>query len=119
MSKISFLGIKKGIKALRGLNIEGLENLLSKRIFRRDLSELLVYLLIAVYTIVFSYFTILKYCAFRSYAWDLGINNQALWTTLNQGKLLYYTPELYFNPSGAFFGLHFSPILFLILPGSE
>lgn len=116
MDKFTFSGIRKEIKALRGLTAEELENLLSKRIFRRDLGELVVYLLIAAYTIMFSYFTILKHHAFRSYAWDLGINNQALWTTLNQGKLFYYTPELYFNPSGVFFGLHFSPILFLILP---
>jgi uncharacterized membrane protein len=116
MTKFTFSGIKKEIKAFRGLTAEGLESVLSKRILGRDLSELVVYLLIVVYTIVFSYFTILKYYAFRSYAWDLGINNQALWTTLNQGKLFYYTPELYFNPSGVFFGLHFSPIMFLVLP---
>ncbi len=116
MSKFTFSGIKKKIRALRSLTAEGLENLLGKRIFRRDLSELIVYLLIAIYTVVFSYFTILKHNVFRSYAWDLGIYNQAFWTTLNQGKLFYYTAELYFNPGGTFFGLHFSPIVFLVLP---
>lgn len=116
MVEFTFSGIKKITKAFRGLTAETLEDFLSRKVLRKDFSEIVVYLLIAVYTIVFSYFTILKHHAFRSYAWDLGINNQALWTTLNQRKLFYYTPELYFNPSGAFFGLHFSPILFLVLP---
>jgi len=116
MTSFIFSSIKKEIKALRGLTAEGLNNLLSKRVLRRDLSELIVYLLIVVYTVVFSYFTILKHHTFRSYAWDLGIYNQALWTTLKQGKLFYYTSELYFNPSGNYFGVHFSPILFLVLP---
>ena len=116
MTKITFSGIKREIKVLGGLTAEGLENLLSKRVLRRDLSELIVYLLIAVYTVVFSYFTILKHYAFRSYAWDFGNYHQALSTTLNEGKLFYFTPELYFNLGGSFFGLHFSPILFLVLP---
>jgi uncharacterized membrane protein len=72
--------------------------------------------MVAVYTVVFSYFSILKYNVFRSYAWDFGNYNQALWTTLNGGKLFYFTPELYIIPRGSFFGLHFSPLLFLILP---
>ena len=116
MTRFTFSSIKKIIKALRSLTAEGLENLLSKKMLKRDLSELVVYLLIVVYTTVFSYFTILKHNAFRSYAWDFGNYHQALWTTLNEGKLFYFTPELYVIPSGSFFGLHFSPILFLVLP---
>ena len=54
---------------------------------------------------------------FRTYAWDLGIIAQSLWTTLNSGKMLYSTLEVpYGNPSGNFLGVHFSPILLLILP---
>ena len=116
MIRLILSSIKREIKALRGLTAEGLNNLLSKRVLGRDLSELLVYLLIVVYTIVFSYFATLKHYTFRSYAWDLGIYNQAFWTTLRQGRLFYYTSELYFNPSGNYFGVHFSPILFLVLP---
>jgi len=33
-----------------------------------------------------------------------------------ENKLFYSTGDLSFNPSGSFFGVHFSPILFLILP---
>jgi uncharacterized membrane protein len=71
--------------------------------------------MIIAYAAVFSYFTILKYYAFRSYAWDLGIFNQSLWTTLNEGRLFYHTLELFMNPSGSFLAVHFSPILFLVL----
>jgi uncharacterized membrane protein len=39
-----------------------------------------------------------------------------LWTTAYTGRFLYHTPELCINPSGSFFGVHFSPILFFILP---
>lgn len=54
---------------------------------------------------------------FKTYAWDLGIMNQSLWTTLHSGKILYSTLEVpYGNPSGNFLGVHFSPILFLVLP---
>lgn len=108
--------IKKKIRSVKEINAEKLESLLSSKKAGRDTSELTIYLMILVYTAIFSYFTLLKHYAFRSYAWDLGINNQALWTTLNSGKLFYYTPELFFNSSGSYFGLHFSPILFLLLP---
>ncbi|MEM2337881.1 MAG: DUF2079 domain-containing protein [Candidatus Bathyarchaeia archaeon] len=72
--------------------------------------------MICLYTIFFSCFTILKHYSFRTYAWDLGIFNQAFWFTVKYGKLFYNTPELLINPSGNFLGIHFSPILFLILP---
>jgi uncharacterized membrane protein len=51
-----------------------------------------------------------------STAWDLGIYEQVLWSTVNTGRLFWYTPEILINPSCSFFGIHFSPILFLMLP---
>jgi len=108
--------IKSRIRAVRNLNAEKLEEQLNTKIVGRELSELLVYLMLFIYTAVFSYFTIFKHYAFRSYAWDLGISTQALWTTLNKGRFFYYTPELFYNTTGSYFGLHFSPILFLLLP---
>jgi uncharacterized membrane protein len=51
-----------------------------------------------------------------STAWDLGIYEQVLWSTANTGRLFWYTPEILINPSCSFFGIHFSPILFLVLP---
>ena len=71
---------------------------------------------ILCYGIAFSYLTLLKHFRFGSCAFDLGIFNQAFYTTIFNGKLFYYTPELWMNPSGCFFAVHFSPILFLLLP---
>ena len=85
------------------------------RIRRFDRWDLGVLVLILVYGSVFSYFTVLKHDVFRTFAWDLGIFNQTLFTTIH-GKFLYYTCELYMVPSGCYFAAHFSPILFLVLP---
>jgi uncharacterized membrane protein len=77
-----------------------------------------VLLLVAVlaYSVIFAHFTVQKHDVFHTHAWDLGIFNQALYTTLFSGRLLYYTVELFLNPSGCYFAVHLSPILFLVLP---
>jgi uncharacterized membrane protein len=116
MTQSVFSLVKKKIRALTSLKSEQFEQFFGRRFFRIDAGLFFVLLFIVVYAMVFSYFTVLKHNVFRSYAWDLGINNQAFWTTLNEGKLFYCTPELFFNPSGSYFGLHFSPIMFLVLP---
>lgn len=77
---------------------------------------IILYISILLYTLVLSYFAILKHYAFMSTAWDLGIYEQVLWSTANTGRFFWYTPELAINPSCNFFGIHFSPILFLVLP---
>lgn len=79
-------------------------------------ADRLIFVFIALYTIVFSGFTIFMYFGFKTYAWDLGIFTQSFWTTINLGKPLHYTLETYVNPSQNFLGAHFSPILFLIVP---
>jgi len=68
------------------------------------------------YVIVLSAVTISKHRTFLTSFYDLGIFNQAFWTTLFEHKLFYETGDLSFNPGGSFFGTHFSPILFLLLP---
>ncbi len=75
-----------------------------------------LYLACATYTVVFSVVTILRYQTFLASGFDLGIYNQAFWTTLSEQRLFYETGDLSFNPNGSFFGVHFSPILFLLLP---
>ena len=75
-----------------------------------------LHLMVVLYIISFSFNTLIRHYTFTSSAWDLGIFNQALYTTVKQGKLFYYTAELYANPGGTIFGVHFSPILFLIIP---
>jgi uncharacterized membrane protein len=79
-------------------------------------SKILLIISIVAYGVVFFTLTVLRYYAFRTRAWDLGIFTQSFWTTSNAGKFFYYTCELVVNPSGSFFGVHFSPILFLVLP---
>jgi uncharacterized membrane protein len=79
-------------------------------------SDILLYTAITLYGIFFSCLTILRYYSFMTRAWDMGIFTQSLWTTLYANKFLYHTCELFVNPSGVFFGVHFSPILFFVLP---
>jgi uncharacterized membrane protein len=98
------------------INFENVENWLGRRVFKVDVSTLLLGLAVLAYTGLLSYFTILKHNSFQTYAWDLGIFNQSFWTTLYDGKFFYSTVELLVNPSGSFLGTHFSPIIFLVLP---
>lgn len=71
---------------------------------------------VVVYIIFFSILTILKHHTFLTTGFDLGIFKQAFWTTLFEHKLFYETGNLSFNSSGSVFGVHFSPILFILLP---
>ena len=64
-------------------SIEELEAWLSKRFLRKDRSEIILYLSIIFYTLIFSSITILRHYAFKTRAWDLGIFTQSLGTTLN------------------------------------
>ncbi|MFB0562643.1 MAG: DUF2079 domain-containing protein [Candidatus Lokiarchaeia archaeon] len=79
--------------------------------FVENQTQYILYTAIAIYTVVFSYFTVVKHFAFETFAGDLGIFEQGLWSTLKYGLILYNTPEL-----GSHFGIHFDPILYLLLP---
>jgi uncharacterized membrane protein len=103
-------------ETLTKINLEAFEKTLGLKVFNVSLGLLLVGIAILIYAIVFSHFVIMKHYAFKTYAWDLGIFNQSFWTTLYDGKLFYSTVELLVNPSGSFFGVHFSPILVILLP---
>ena len=76
----------------------------------------ILFMLAVIYVSLASYFGVISHYTFSTNAWDLGIYAQALYTTLNYGKILYYTVEAIGNPSRSLFGIHFSPFLFLILP---
>ncbi|HZY70399.1 MAG TPA: DUF2079 domain-containing protein [Thermoplasmata archaeon] len=69
-----------------------------------------------VYVEALSALEYVRYLAFNANAWDLGIFQQAFWSTATQGRLFYYTAELPWNSSGSLLGVHFSPILFLFVP---
>ena len=86
------------------------------RIRRSVKSNRSFYIILSIYIIIMSTVTIMKHNAFLTSGFDLGIFNQAFHTTLFDGKLFYETADLSFNPGGSFFGVHFSPILFLLLP---
>ena len=76
----------------------------------------LVYASMFVYVIVLSAYTLMKHACFKTYAWDLGIYGQAFWNTVNVGGVFTYNCERHLVESGSFFGVHFSPALFLLLP---
>lgn len=78
-------------------------------------TECLIILLILTYTIILSYYTILRHYSFGSGAYDLGIYENLLWRTINYGDFLKSVPDPV-GPTGYFFSVHFSPILFLLLP---
>jgi len=76
----------------------------------------LLFVIAAAYVITASSLALAGHYAFYTNAWDLGIYTQAFHSTVNNGKMFYYTAELPGNPSGSLFGIHFSPFLFLLAP---
>ena len=76
----------------------------------------LLFIIALIYVIAVSSFAAITHYSFYTNAWDLGIYAQALYSTLNYGKILYYTVEAVGNPSRSLFGIHFSPFLFLLVP---
>jgi uncharacterized membrane protein len=107
-------GVKKSAAMVSQKVKQNLRSLLA--LVERD-ADRLIFLSILVYIVAFSAYTCYMHYVFKTYAWDLGIVEQSLWTTLNSGKMLYSTLEVPFgNPGGSFLGVHFSPILFVILP---
>lgn len=108
--------LRKFAEKVRTVTLEEIEKTLSAKVMGLERAEILVCIAVISYILIFSWFTVLKYNLFQSLAWDLGIYNQAMWTTTFQGKLFYYTCELHYVASGSFFGIHFTPILFLLLP---
>jgi len=78
-------------------------------------TDFTVYLMILFYTLVFSFATVTRFYSLKTYAYDLGNYNQALYTTLRGYGFLYYTADLPVT-GGSMMGVHFSPILLMILP---
>lgn len=98
------------------LKVEDLETWLGVKFGGIERAHIFMFFFIVIYSLIFSSLTISMHHAFKTCAWDLGIFTQSLWTTLYANKFFYHTCELFINPSGSFFGVHFSPILFFILP---
>ncbi|MEM1606678.1 MAG: DUF2079 domain-containing protein [Candidatus Bathyarchaeia archaeon] len=85
-----------------------------KPIVRSD--YFILFVMATVHTAIVSSLAIRGHYSFYTNAWDLGIYAQALYSTLNHGRLLYYSAELAGNPSGSLFGIHFTPFLLLLVP---
>lgn len=74
------------------------------------------FIFITAYILFLSLFTINKHRNYCSFAWDLGIFNQAFWTTTKEMSIFRNTCELFLVKSGSFFGVHFSPVLYSLIP---
>jgi len=96
--------------------VHELNKYLSIEIFKIELGSIITWSCIVIYLVVFSSHTILKHRTFNSFAWDLGIYNQAFWTKVNTNEVFHYTCEKYLVESGSYFGVHFTPILYCIIP---
>ncbi len=83
--------------------------------YRASLWNRALVALVAVYGVTFSVLTCLRILALSAFAWDLGIYNQAMYTTVTYGRF-FAISGLPGNPNATLFGGHFSPILFLLLP---
>jgi uncharacterized membrane protein len=81
-----------------------------------DVQLFLLVIFIFSYAIFFSYVTISRMFTLQTYAYDLGIYNQAIHSTSTGQGFLYYTADLLANPSGSVFGVHISFILLIITP---
>src|SRR5579884_3511956 len=80
------------------------------KFIKRNKNELLF---ISAYTITVGALSVYRYYTGQTNAWDLGIFQQALYSFAFHARLFYYTPEIFFkNPSGLFFGVHFSLLMF-------
>lgn len=69
---------------------------------------------VCVYIAILGAITVTKHMLFHTYAFDLGIFIQALYTTWKGQGLLFETPDAII--SNSYLGIHFSPILFFIVP---
>ena len=71
--------------------------------------------MIAVYTLALTYLCQLRFESFGSSTFDLGVNQQLLWTA-SHGSLLYETPDRVTTGIHSFLEIHSTYIAFLIAP---
>ena len=69
-----------------------------------------------IYGLIFSVATVGRYYTFHTFAWDLGVYSQGLFTTAHANGFFLSTPDQPNNPGGSLFGVHFAPVLFLLVP---
>jgi uncharacterized membrane protein len=70
---------------------------------------------LAAYAVVIAYFSNLRNENFFTSAWDLGVNQQLLWTTAH-GQLFYETPDRSFYGVHSFLQVHSTYVAALVVP---
>jgi uncharacterized membrane protein len=72
-------------KSLRS-RIGSINATLSRKLWKFEVAEYIVLLMIVAYAVIFSYITIMLHYSFRTFAWDLGIFTQSI-TSATKGQL--------------------------------
>ncbi|WP_297500628.1 DUF2079 domain-containing protein [Thermococcus sp.] len=85
--------------------------------FKTQLSsyDITVVFIALAYSLAMTYLSLLKFKYFRYTSFDLGIFTQSLYSTLH-GGLFFNTLEWQFHDVSTHFGVHFQPVLFLLVP---
>jgi uncharacterized membrane protein len=66
--------------------------------------------------VVLSWIQIVAYNSFYTFSQDFGSFSQIFYTTVHYHTLLYYTSNIPAGSNGTFMAVHFSPLIFLLLP---
>jgi|GEM_PF-1398882 len=75
----------------------------------------LLILSIVLYNIIINLLFFIRLYTYKSGAFDLGVFMQSLYSTLN-GRFFYEAPDFEMYGVNNFFGVHVSPIMFLMIP---
>ena len=74
---------------------------------------LILSLIVICYSVLFTYLSFLRFENFYTSNWDLGINQQLLWTTTH-GYLMYESGDFVFTGVLSFLQVHSAYIAFLV-----
>ncbi|WP_297506644.1 DUF2079 domain-containing protein [Thermococcus sp.] len=77
---------------------------------------LLLSIFAGIYTILISIYSVLRHYMYLTAGYDLGIFMQSLWTTVHGEGFFFNTAEWQDVGTYSHFGVHNSPILFILLP---
>jgi len=93
-----------------------INNSIQKLVDQEIRIRLVILISIAIFASVSTIYNMEQHYTFKTYAYDLGIYMQALYTTAFEGLFLYETPDLYHTSTGSFFGVHFTPLTLALVP---
>ncbi|MEM4655248.1 MAG: DUF2079 domain-containing protein [Thermosphaera sp.] len=93
-----------------------INNSIQKLVDKEERIRLILLIEIIIFVSVFTIYNMMQHYTFKTYAFDLGIYMQALYTTAFEGLFLYETPDLYHVSTGSFFGVHFTPLTLALVP---